>query len=70
MAVVEVDALSEGELHGGWAERSCTTVPDDGGTVFVHDPSVQPALPEGHARLTRVTRASLVRAARDAMAAP
>ena len=36
VAVVDVPPGAETELYGGMPERVCTTLPDDGRTVFVH----------------------------------
>jgi hypothetical protein len=34
VAIVDLSSSDVGELYGGFAERVCTTVPDDGRTVF------------------------------------
>jgi hypothetical protein len=38
IAVVDVHPLGSSDLYVGWAERSCTKIPDDCRTVFVHEP--------------------------------
>ncbi len=36
VAVVDVPPGADTELYGGMPERACTTLPDDGRTVFLH----------------------------------
>lgn len=38
VAVVDLDSAEPAQLCGDWAQRTCTKLPDDGSTVFVHGP--------------------------------
>ncbi len=41
VAVVDVSPPDDLELAGGWEERLCTRLPDDGRTVFVRGPRAE-----------------------------
>jgi hypothetical protein len=65
IAVVDVHPLGETEVYGGWAERSCTRIPDDGRTVFVHEPRINGTFSDGGIHIgARVSRDALVSAVR------
>jgi hypothetical protein len=69
VAVVDLSGREELGLYGGWTDRLCTRLPDDGGTVFVHTPEA--GLHDGAARaglVQPVTNASLEGAVRAALA--
>jgi hypothetical protein len=48
VAVVDVSPHGDHEVHGGWAERVCTTLPDDGRTIVVGQPHLEQFF--GHVR--------------------
>jgi hypothetical protein len=65
VAVVDVHPLGATELYGGWAERACTKIPDDGRTVFVHEPRIDGTFAgEGMHIGARVRRDALISAVR------
>jgi hypothetical protein len=65
IAVVDVHPIGSSELYGGWAERSCTKIPDDCRTVFVHEPRLGVSFREDGIQVSdRVTKFSLLSAVR------
>jgi hypothetical protein len=64
-AVIDVHPLGASELYGGWAERSCTKIPDDGRSVFVHTPRIETSFRENGVHVGyRVSKDSLLAAIR------
>lgn len=67
VAVVDVQSFDPIESSGGYAETSCTKLPDDRSTVFVRIPNVGPRGQQEELHLTPpVAPGSLIAAARTA----
>jgi len=67
VAVVDVGTGSDSELYGGWAEMACTTLPDDGRTVFAAHGDLPSEAHQERRTLTHPVRAEhLIGAARIA----
>jgi hypothetical protein len=68
VAVIDVPNDGASELYAGWAERLCTTVPDDGATALILAPEFRVELPPTRVRVRRpVTAPWLVGAVREAL---
>lgn len=65
VAIVDLGSSDAGELYGGFAERMCTTLPNDGRTVFARF-SGEPVDPGAHVVPTPVTEVALTDAALSA----
>jgi hypothetical protein len=69
VAVIDVPNDGASELYAGWAERLCTTVPDDGATALILHEGLRLDLPPTRIRLRRPVSAPwLVAAVREALA--
>ena len=67
VAVVELGPPVWTEPHGGWTARSCTKLPDDGSTVFVHQPHLEATFSEEQLHLASpATPAAFVAAVQEA----
>ncbi|HEX9377428.1 MAG TPA: hypothetical protein VGB19_14480 [Actinomycetota bacterium] len=67
VAVVDIAGGADSELYGGWAELACTTLPDDGRTVWAHHDDTTAEENEGRKTLAHPVRAEhLIQAARIA----
>lgn len=67
VAVVDVPDGADTELYGGMPERACTTLPDDGRTVFLYRESLPVDWHHGRSNLQHpVTDPELVESARSA----
>jgi len=69
VAIVDLASSDAGELYGGFAERMCTTIPDDGRTVFARF-SGEPVDPDARVLRTPVTEGALTDAALAAVPQP
>lgn len=69
VAIVDLASSDVGELYGGFAERMCTTIPNDGRTVFARF-SGEPVDPNARVLRTPVNEAALTDAALAAVSDP